>query len=406
MKNNSIPKKRLIASELSTTYIFFISFIMIILASFIHYYNGVYGGDLEGINYDVELVPLIFYTIISILCLVVSRWMAKFIAYNKSSKYVFICKQKPILYLFFISLSLFFAFVAVVGGVGTIQRGVETNRIAELIFALFNPYIFIVLMIYLVYSQCDSGLYSRVALSSMVIIYLYLTIRSGFTGFLIFMLPIFFLLMLKFFSMKASIYIMVLSILLLPFIRIGKWIIGSGFHIEDLNFDLFLNAFRGVVERFSVVPNMIYIEEALNKEIFLGSQYLPFFQGYLGSFFHKLFFNEPVMLNTLMLHQVIQNTDSDSNSTFPIISYFSLDFHLGFYTLLYAVGLILILSLLINFILGGDRLGKSLVSFFVFYVIFFYVSSGWLWALWGVLQSAFIFSFMLIFFGSFKIIKN
>lgn len=403
MYKNGWSDKRQLAIGFSIKYIYWVAIVMVIASSMIHYYNGVYGGDLEGVSYTVKLVPLIFFTFFYILCLIFSRYLSFYLASHNFSGYAFHCHNRKITFILFFLFSLFVLFVAVWGGVGTIHRDVETNRLAELFFALFDPYTFMVLIIYFVYLHYADSAPGKILLFFIMMIYLFLIVRSGFTGFLILLLPIFFWVMVDFFSVRVSVFIMISSVLLFPFIRIGKWIIGSGLNFSDVDFDVFLIASRGVVERFSAVPNMVFISESLpNREVFLESNYLPFFQGYLGSFFHKLFYFEPVSLNTLLLHQTIQNTDSDSNSTFPILSYFSLDFYLGFFSLLYILILVFFLSILVNLVLGVGKLGKYLVSFFVFYITFFYAFNGWLWALWGAVQSVLLFIFLLLFIGKLK----
>lgn len=403
MRDNAWSDKRQLAVYFSIKYLYWVTFFMIVVSSVIHYYNGFYGGDLEGAGYVVQLSSLFFFTSSYVICLVISKYLSIYLANHNLTGYAFHCNKRVVAYPVFLFFSLLVLFVAVVGGVGTIHREVETNRFAELFFALFDPYTFMVFIIYFVYLHYAHLTMGKILLFFVVIIYLFLIVRSGFTGFLIFLLPVFFLILLRFFSVWISVLVMILSVLLFPFIRIGKWIVGSGLSWADIDFDLFLAAARGVVERFSAVPNMVFINDYLpNKEVFLESSYLPFFQGYLGSFFHKLFYSEPVSLNTLLLHQAIQNTDSDSNSTFPILSYLSLDFYLGFFSLLYILMLVFFLSALVNLILGFGRLGKHLVWFFVFYITFFYAFNGWLWALWGAIQSALLFILMMLLIGKLK----
>ncbi|MBA2081029.1 hypothetical protein B1J97_04335 [Aeromonas veronii] len=275
-----------------------------------------------------------------------------------------------------------------------------TNRYADLFFALFDPYIFIILMIYFLYSNIGDGLFERFFLAFLSFIYLFLILRSGFTGFLILMLPIFILVLLRFFSKMMVVIMLGLSIFLFPIVRVWKWVIGSGLNLSDIDATVLFIATRGVIERFSAVPNMVYIENYLtNKEVLLDTSYLPFFQGYIGSFIHKLFFSSSVSLNTLYLHQTMQNTDTDSNSTFPLLSYFSLDLNIGFLTIIYCAILTIILACMLTPIFGKNLIGRQLMSFFLFYVIFFYVFNGWLWAVWGVIQAVFFFSILLMFAG-------
>lgn len=396
-------ENRILATKLSLSYLYWVIFAMIVASSFLHYFNGYYGGDLEGIGYQVDGFKLSIFTLVYLIGLYGSLYLSKKLSFVHVSNYFFIVRSRLLFYFFFFSFPFIVLFIAVLGGVGTIHRDVDTNRYADLFFALFDPYIFLALMIYFIYLRLGEVLYDKFLLFTLVCIYLFLVIRSGFTGFLIFLLPVFFLILLRFFSRGKAIIILFFSILLFPFIRIGKWFIGSGLKIEDINVEVFQAAIRGVIERFSAVPNMVFISESLvNKDVFLQSNYSPFFQGYIGSFFHKLFFSEPVYLNTLLLHQTIQDTDSDSNSTFPLLSYISLDVGLGLFTLLYVFVLVIILTCLLTLVFGKSDLGRKLISFFLFNMVFFYAFNGWLWGLWGAIQAVLLFCFLLLLIGKLR----
>ncbi|WP_148092750.1 oligosaccharide repeat unit polymerase [Aeromonas veronii] len=400
MLDGTVIRSRLLAPKLSSTYLFWVTLVMILTASIFSYLTGYYGGDLYGVSYRVDSYSLFFFTIVYLSGLFVSLYISNKLSKIKISEYYFCYRNKIILSLVFIFFSCLVVFLALWGGVGTIQRGVTTNRYADLFFALFDPYIFIILMIYFLYSNIGDGLFERFFLAFLSFIYLFLILRSGFTGFLILMLPIFILVLLRFFSKMMVVIMLGLSIFLFPIVRVWKWVIGSGLNLSDIDATVLFIATRGVIERFSAVPNMVYIENYLtNKEVLLDTSYLPFFQGYIGSFIHKLFFSSSVSLNTLYLHQTMQNTDTDSNSTFPLLSYFSLDLNIGFLTIIYCAILTIILACMLTPIFGKNLIGRQLMSFFLFYVIFFYVFNGWLWAVWGVIQAVFFFSILLMFAG-------
>lgn len=400
-KDNSYRKR--ISVKMSLNYLYWVVFLMVSISSLFYYFDGYFGGDLEGVGYPVDEFGLIIFTAIYLFGLAGSLWLSKKLIKLKLSQYVLVARSRTLLYLFFMFFSLLILFLAISGGVGTIHRDVETNRYVELFFAFFDPYILMIVMIYFMFYNMNSERLEKLLFFCLISIYIFLVVRSGFTGFLMLLLPIFIGALLRFLSKSVVIVLLVLSVLLFPFIRIGKWIVGSG--IENFSDDFFSVeiiqiATRGVIERFSAVPNMVYINESLiNKSEFLQSNYLPFFQGYIGSFFHKLFFSSPVALNTLLLHQTMQNTNTDSNSTFPIVSYFSLDVFLGIITLLYISILVFIISRLLLLIFGKTKLGNGLALYFLFFVVFFYAFNGWLWAVWGVIQALLVFVFVLMLFG-------
>ncbi|MEH0093538.1 oligosaccharide repeat unit polymerase [Vibrio metschnikovii] len=400
MIDGTVVVNKLLAPQISQKYIFWLSVLMILIASSFSYLMGYYGGDLYGVGYQVKLSELIFFTVIYLIGLPVSWFFAQKFSCFKVSDYCFSYRNKQI---FSLALFLFFFLVVLLalwGGVGTIQRDVNTNRYAELFFALFDPYIFMALSIYFVYLNFGKSFFDRFVLITLSSVYVFLILRSGFTGFFILMLPIFVLALLKIMSRFKVFLVLAGSILLFPFVRIFKWIVGSGLNVSDIDLPMIFIAAQGVIERFSAVPNMVYIEnELINKTVLLETNYLPFFQGYIGSFVHKLFFSSPVYLNTLYLHKTMQGVNTDSNSTFPLLSYFSLDVYVGCLTLIYGLLLIFILSCLLSLIFGKSLLGRKLVSFFLFFVIFFYMFNGWFWAVWGVIQASVLFIFFLLLVG-------
>ncbi|WP_373332391.1 oligosaccharide repeat unit polymerase [Thiopseudomonas alkaliphila] len=392
-----------ISLSISLSYLYWISVLMIFLSSVFYYFEEYYGGDLAGVDYPVDKFKLIVFTSIYLFFLTGSLWLSKVLLRLKLSDYIVVVRSKLILYLFFILFYLIVFFLIVFFGVGTIHRDVETNRFAELFFAFFDPYTFMIVIIYYIFYSMSDRFLEKLLFLFCFFVYFFLIVRSGFTGFLIPLIPIFISFLLKFLSKALVIFLLGVSVISFPFIRIGKWIIGAGmgfFSEYNFNLDLIHIATRGVIERFSAVPNMVYVSEALvNKNEFLQSDYLPFFQGYLGSFLHKLFFINPVALNTLLLHQTIHNTDQDSNSTFPIVSYFSLEFFLGITTFVYVFFLVFIISRLLLVIFGRAKLGNKLSLYLLFFIMFFYAFNGWFWAVWGVIQALIVFVFILFLFG-------
>ncbi|HCJ6872853.1 TPA: oligosaccharide repeat unit polymerase [Vibrio cholerae] len=399
MQVQSYIRVRALATELSIKYLFLVTLTMIITSSIFYYLIGFYGGDLDGVEYVVELSTLIFFTMLYISGLCFSYFFSNQISNIKISKYYLMHQSKYLIASVFILFSIITVILALWGGVGTIHRDVDTNRYADLFFALFDPYTFIIIMIYYVFLNFGKSLFDRFVLFFLFFSYLFLIVRSGFTGYLILALPILISMLSNIMSRRKVVLVMMTSLLLFPFVRIGKWVIG-GLSFSDINTEVFLLATRGVIERFSAVPNMIYIHYSLadNGQL-LQSSYLPFFQGYIGSFLHKLLFSSPVESITLFLHQVIQSTNSDSNSTFPLLSYFSLDLYIGGLALIYALFWFFILSCLLSVIFGKSLFGRKIISFFIFYILFFYVFNGWFWAFWGCMQAIILFIMLLLLFG-------
>lgn len=401
MDTSTCNKKN--AIEISLKFVYFVVFSMIIASSVIYYVDGYLGGDLEGIKYPVNNFQLLIFTLIYILGLIVSGHFSRVMVEFNLTKYK-LYSNKRLVYLFAIIFSVLTALILVFGSVGLINRGITTNRYAELFFAAFDPYTLMALMIYYVFLNNKN---MRI-LYLLLFIYLILIFRSGFTGYLILIFPVLTLILMGKISTGKTKILLFLSILTFPFIRFAKWIIVVGIDILDtVNFDneLYMVVIKGTVERFSAVSNMIYISDNyLYLMGLLDTEYLPFFQGYIGSFFHKILFSEPVALNTLFLHQTIQETNSDSNSTFPLISFFSLDFTFGILSLFYALFLVFTASRLLGFIYGDSVLGKLISRYILFFLTFFYVFNGWFWAVNGIIQALLVFASILFVFG--KIAKS
>jgi hypothetical protein len=315
--------------EISLRFVYWIFFGMIFISSAICYFTGYLGGDLEGASYPTNNYLLLKFSLIQLSGLILSYYFSIKLSKFSFSNYQFHLRNKSISFIA-VLFSIVSAIIVISGGVGTIHRDLETSRYAELFFALFDPYTLNLLLIYYVFLKIDN---SKKILYFLVIFYLFMIARSGFTGYLLFILPVLISILTQYISYGKIKLILAISVLMIPVLRLMKWVAVIGFEkLQDVEFDFsfFMLLTRGTIDRFSSVPNMIYIDDnALNLNDLLDTKYLPFFQSYFGSFIHKIIYSEPVALNTLFLHQSMQNTSTDSNAMFPLLSYFSLNFIIG-----------------------------------------------------------------------------
>lgn len=376
--------------------------IFILSSSAINYFDGYLGGDLLGINYQVNALNLFYFTLLYSFGLIVTAAFSLRINNFYINKW-FLNVSENIALFFSIGFLTLSAIILIMGGAGTISRDVETNRFSELFLAAFDPISLNLLLIYYVFLTIKERYY---ILAILFLVYLLLVIRSGLTGYLFFCLPLIIFLLGKNLTKNKIRLILLLMVLFIPLIRFLRWVMLIGideFLTVELDYNLLLLVLKGTIDRFSAVPNMIYISDNSMSLLFLlESKYLPFYQGYIGSFVHKIFFEQPVELNTLIMHQVIQNSITNSNSTFPLLSYFSLDLVVGFFVMIYAFLLLFIISRLLCLIYGESYLGKKITSFLLFIVSFLYVFNGWWWAAVGFIQSLLILTALIFIFGKLK----
>ncbi len=397
-----ITENKCFAIAESFKFVIFVYLLLIFISSYTDYLEGYLGGDLFGINYVVDPHDLIIYTLLYSLGLIFSAICSLLLSHLNFSRWrlEFYDNQANFFSVFIILLS---AVILIIGGAGTIHRDATASRYSELFVAAFDPMSLNILLIYYVFLT-DHRKYRL--LLFLFFIYLILVIRSGLTGYLFFCLPLLIFFLQKFFSLSKSKFLLLTFIVFIPMIRFLRWamIIGlDELKTVRLDYDFFIVLVKGSIDRFSAASNMIYINDNSSNLMFLlDSKYLPFYQGYVGSFFHKLLYDEPVALNTLLLHQFIQNAISDSNSTFPLLSYFSLDFWIGTCVTLYAFIIIFIISRLLILIYGHSILGRQISSYILFIVSFLYVFNGWWWAAVGFIQALIILSLTILIFGKLK----
>ncbi|MCX0424871.1 hypothetical protein ODY53_21050, partial [Aeromonas veronii] len=76
MLDGTVIRSRLLAPKLSSTYLFWVTLVMILTASIFSYLTGYYGGDLYGVSYRVDSYSLFFFTIVYLSGLFVSLYIS------------------------------------------------------------------------------------------------------------------------------------------------------------------------------------------------------------------------------------------------------------------------------------------------------------------------------------------
>jgi hypothetical protein len=181
-----------------------------------------------------------------------------------------------------------------------------------------------------------------------------------------------------------------LVILLFPYVRYFKFnlIAGNDLLSFDLSFEEYLCFSKTVVDRFSYIPNMVFLDEnTIYLQKLISSDYMPFFQGYFGSLLHKVVFGDAVSNINLFVYEMMTGGSAISNSTFPLLSYFSLDFGYGFFVAFYSFLLIVIFIFLMRFIGYPDKSTKK----FLLFMFFITLLSGWFWNALNIIQAALFF---------------
>lgn len=398
MINESVKDLRVISFEWSLKYLFWVFVFMSSLSIFIAIHTGYYGGDLEGVDYKVDANQIVFFSFLYFITLFLIYFFSKFFGSKfgrLKSVFSLGLYSKVVFFLFLLILLLITVISVFVHDVGTIHRGVTSPRVLDLIFAFFQPYYLILFFLYFIFFNLRTFGWNVVLYSSLII-YTILVIFSGFTGFLFYILPFLIYFCYLFLGRNLTFFLLLISPVLFPFIRIFKFYLIYGFdtfNFSDLGFDQLIMFTKVVVDRFSYLPNMIYINNELKSavEIF-SSIFHPLFQGYFGSFFHKLFLYEPVQNINMFLTENIRNEFIESNSTFPLVSYLHVDFLHGFLVVFYAF---LLVFVFIFFIQIGLSLNSYPLSFFVF-LFFMTLTGGWFWNAINIIQSLIIFSSFII----------
>lgn len=387
-------------SNYSTGFIFTFFILFTIFSVLISLYIGDYGGDLLSLGMRINKDFLI-YTLFEVLC-VNFCFLLFFITINK---FIIIKKGfiNPVvtnnyIHILFTVIIIFTLIITNLTSVGSIIRDGNSNRTIELIFALIQPFYLSIIYLYVFFNSK-----SKVFKLNFILLFVNL-ILSGFVGYILFIIPFMLKWYTRKFSLKSIIIILPLLLVCLPFLHVLKFLIKYNMSFIEmyhwLDLEKILAFSRSIVDRFSYIPNTIFIKEHADyfyNFIHQPHNY-PIFQGYIGSIIEKSIISTPVgningELSSLLYGQ------SSSNSTFSLLSYFHVDIIYGILTLIYSLLLATILKILISILIVTKR-EDNYMSYLFFIPTYLYLLQGWYWPFMNFIQAIIIFIIVGVLFKS------
>lgn len=350
-------------------------------------FTEILGGDLVPLNYAADIGKLVWLTVRELLFegaflwvfLVTYRAMTRMNWYRPS-----VGTSSLGIDYFFALLSFLLLLLLAFSNTGSIIRADSDNRLLDLAFALFQP--FYLLIVYFYAREGPSRLVHKLTFVCFVVA----CILSGFTGYLLYISPFMYSALRRRIGGKAATVLLGFGFTLLPAIRMLKFLYINGFDKFDVITDdlgkSYLAFMEIVIDRFSFIPNVVFISD--NAETFrrmMHSEYLPFFQGYIGSLTHKIFAGSTVENINSAVTYMITGLE-DSNSTFPLISYFDLSLPLGLGVLAYGLAVNTALMFLLSLVVRPQRL------FFLGLVVSYtLLVGGWFWPYLNFVQAVVVF---------------
>ena len=398
------------ATKFSIHLVFSIFTFFVLLSSYIAYQTNILGGDLYPLqmNYTQSylrylylylITNLTFYIIFMIL--LKNKIKMKKSSFRKFLNFKFDESKTKQNYIHFLFLIINFFFLCTVSftSLGTMIQGDNAPRLVELIYALLQPQYLVLLYIYY-FADSKAYLYKI-----NFIIFIFSIVLTGFTGYLLFFLPFIVHYLLKRIGMLRLIIFIIIGLPFLPLLRIYKHMLKYDITIHDmferLDFAYILKFARVMIDRFNYTQNMMFISEkkAFFLELFNDKAdiYNPLYQGYLGSFFHKIIFHVPVGNIHAQLQYMITGI-ADSNPFFPLFAYYLVDKDFGMIVLGYAI----ILSLLLYLIIESIQ-NNFYFEYLLFIILYLYLLGGGFWELMNFFQALILFIFILF---SIKILMN
>lgn len=294
--------------------------------------------------------------------------------------------------LFIINLLGFLILAMNYTNVGSISRDGESSRLVDLSFALLQPFYLTIIHIY------SNIKYQNKTINITCILLAICAIISGFTGYLLYLTPIGFLWSRKIFGSHVSILLVAGGIASLPLIRLIKFVYinGSESILRENNpltdlinyYNIFLPI---VIDRFTNVYNHIYISNNYSEfSNLVENGANPVFQGYIGSLIYKMTHSSTVENINLRLFQSFASPiDGESNSTFPLLSYFENSFTFGFsITAYYIIIQYAFLRILRTYMPKEEAVFISFLAFFTLLL------GGWFWPYMNFFQASIIYFFI------------
>ncbi|MFZ3404800.1 oligosaccharide repeat unit polymerase [Aeromonas salmonicida] len=366
-----------------------------IISSFIAIYTGVYGGDF--ISLDMMAVPSditvsTFEVLLAHLIMIVIFTCGNRITIK--NKIINVGDNGSMsLHVFFSFIILFAMIVVTFTTTGSIIREGYSNRALSVIFELIQPFYLSIIYFY-VYNDCKLKIYKL-----NVFLFVLSCLLTGFTGYILYALPFIIKYAVEKIGIKPIIFLSPLMIMSLPLLHIYKYMLKYNMTVLDmvnwLDFEKLIAFSRSIIDRFSYVPNVIFIKN--NDQFFYGliskPENNPVFQGYIGSFIEKIFVGKTSGNLNLELTSIIMNSnDVNSNSTFSLISYVHIDLLFGFFVILYSCFLFFTLKMLLEILIGSRR---KYIPFLLFAPTYLYLFQGWFWPYMNVIQAVIIFCILM-----------
>ncbi|MFQ2270478.1 oligosaccharide repeat unit polymerase [Aeromonas enteropelogenes] len=364
------------------------------ISSFVAIYTGVYGGDFISLNmmavpsditvstFEVFLAHLIMILIFTFGNRITIKNKIINVGDNGSMS----------LHVFFSFIILFAMIVVTFTTTGSIIREGYSNRALSVAFELIQPFYLSIIYFY-VYNDCKLKVYKVNAF-----LFVLSCLLTGFTGYILYALPFMIKYAIEKIGIKAILLLSPLAIISLPLLHMYKFMLKYNMTVIDmlnwLDFEKILAFSRSIIDRFSYVPNIIFIRD--NNQYFYEfiskPENNPVFQGYIGSFIEKIFVGKTSGNINLELTSVLMNfNDVNSNSTFSLISYFHVDLLFGFFVIIYSCVLFFILKMLFEMLIGSRR---KYIPFLLFAPTYLYLFQGWFWPYMNFIQAAIIFFIM------------
>jgi hypothetical protein len=375
-------------------------FVCTFISAVLSYNSGILGGDFVSFNFSVTHEMVLNSTLRSIVfdCCFLLLFYFSFRIFGYGGIRAIVNSESGKLDFIFAIMLIFLVIAMMLTTVGSAVREGVTNRFVDLLFAFFQP--FYLTIIYLYSKGGENG---RIK-SLVLVLFIFACLLSGFTGYLLYIFPLVFPFVKRKLGIRMGWVLVGLGICFLPVLRFSKFLFLRG--VDAINFEQFgikeaLDYYsiflEIVIDRFSYVHNIIYIDN--NIEFFISKfneSHLPFFQGYFGSFVYKLYYGGVVgNINAEVFNSF--SGEFDSNSTFPLISYFSISLILGVATLIYFLALNILFIKMLSFIMSRER-----TFFLAFLASYTLVLGGWFWPYMNFFQALILYLFILLVFNGFR----
>jgi hypothetical protein len=384
--------------------VFWLNTFIIFVSLIISYYSGVYGGDLINLNLksSVDDILLLLF-VYAFTCSIYFASLKISVAFGSAFNFIPKVNQYKVIKIadiFAFSLIVFAIIVVYFTTTGNIYREGYSNRVLDLIFAVFQPFYLIIFYLYAFHAAAKIFYYINFFL------FVLACFLTGFSGYVFFLVPAIVKVVVSRVGYLGLFFSVILGLIFLPLVHLYKYILKYDIpfnEIQALVTPETIAAFtRSIIDRFNYLPNLIYIIE--NKEVSTSLLSKPEFhqqyQGYLGSIVHKALYSGSVGNLQGELSYLI-NGVYRSNSTFPISAFYFIDKIHFFFLAIYSVFSIFLLC----FIASRFSMPRSVIRYLVFIPSFFFLMQGWFWPFYNFVQAGLVFYLFVLFFRYMQIYK-